>query len=144
MFNKGALVIVFIFFLINSHASPAGVWRVIDENTREARAEITITEFEGTYNGRVTKSLENRPQAIKFCTACNDDRKHQPILGMEIIRGVRQETPAGIWGGEGKVLDPESGREYKIRLRPLDGGALLQVRGYLGFFYRTQIWERVK
>jgi uncharacterized protein (DUF2147 family) len=27
---------------------------------------------------------------------------------------------------------------------PLEGGKKLQVRGYLGIFYRTQIWVRVE
>jgi uncharacterized protein (DUF2147 family) len=29
-------------------------------------------------------------------------------------------------------------------MKPLDGGARLQIRGYIGPFYRTQIWIRVQ
>jgi uncharacterized protein (DUF2147 family) len=29
-------------------------------------------------------------------------------------------------------------------MKPLDGGSKLQIRGYLGPFYRTQVWVRVQ
>jgi uncharacterized protein (DUF2147 family) len=49
-----------------------------------------------------------------------------------------------VWEG-GKILDPENGTEYSLRLTPIEGGAKLQVRGFLGFSLlgRTQTWVRV-
>ena len=44
----------------------------------------------------------------------------------------------------GDVLDPEHGTTYRVRLQPLNGGKELQLRGYLGPFYRTQTWIRVE
>jgi uncharacterized protein (DUF2147 family) len=48
-----------------------------------------------------------------------------------------------VWEG-GKILDPENGKEYTLKMTPLDGGKQLQIRGYIGPFYRTQIWQRVQ
>ena len=42
----------------------------------------------------------------------------------------------------GEILDPANGKFYRCKLW-LEGD-VLQVRGYLGFFYRTQQWHRAK
>jgi uncharacterized protein (DUF2147 family) len=94
--------------------------------------------------GRVAKSLDPDPKAVKTCDDCKDDRKGQAIVGMEIIRGVRYEPDDKRWGGGGKILDPENGKEYTVRMVPLEGGKRLQLRGYIGPFYRTQIWQRIQ
>ncbi len=47
-------------------------------------------------------------------------------------------------GKGGKILDPENGKEYRASFTPIDGGARLEVRGYLGPFWRTQVWQRVQ
>jgi uncharacterized protein (DUF2147 family) len=49
-----------------------------------------------------------------------------------------------LWGGGGRILDPENGKEYTVKMRPQEGGKKLQVRGYIGPFYRTQTWLRAQ
>ena len=64
---------------------------------------------------------------------------------MEIIRGVKAEPLSEyLWGGGGKILDPENGKEYTVKMFPKEGGQKLQVRGYIGPFYRTQTWLRAQ
>ena len=48
-----------------------------------------------------------------------------------------------VWDG-GKILDPKSGKVYKVKLKMLDGGQKLDVHGYIGFALlgRSQVWER--
>jgi len=48
-----------------------------------------------------------------------------------------------VWDG-GKILDPENGKEYRASLTPIEGGKRLEVRGFLGPFWRTQTWVRVQ
>ena len=48
-----------------------------------------------------------------------------------------------VWEG-GKILDPENGKTYTLRLTPIEGGAKLEVRGSIGPFGRTQTWVRVQ
>ncbi len=124
--------------------TPVGHWHTVDDKTGEVKAEIHITEQAGVLAGRVFKSLRNDPTAKKTCDDCKDDRKGQVIIGMEIIRGVKQEGAENLWAGGGKILDPENGKEYTVRMTPLEGGKKLQVRGYIGPFYRTQVWLRVQ
>jgi uncharacterized protein (DUF2147 family) len=74
---------------------------------------------------------------------CTDDRKGQAKIGLEIIRDAKKSGAETLWEG-GTILDPENGKTYKLRLTPIEGGARLQVRGYIGPFYRTQVWQRVQ
>ena len=125
--------------------TPVGTWRSIDDKTGEAKAEIQIVEKEGVLSGRVIKSLRNDPNAKKTCEDCKDDRKGQDIIGMEIIRGVKPDSSGeNLWASGGKILDPENGKEYTMKMVPLEGGKKLQVRGYIGPFYRTQVWLRAQ
>jgi len=123
--------------------TPVGVWRSIDDKTGEPRAEVRITESAGVASGRIERRLsrDSRPGAV--CEACADERKDKPLDGLEIIRKARKAQDRDVWEG-GEILDPESGREYTLRLTPIEGGRRLQVRGSIGPFGRTQTWVRVK
>ena len=50
-----------------------------------------------------------------------------------------------LWAG-GLILDPAKGSTYKVRLKTIDGGKKLEVRGYIGspMFGRTQTWIRAE
>jgi len=125
--------------------TPVGTWHNIDDKTGEAKAEIKIVDQGGVLSGRVVKSLRNDPTAKKTCEDCKDDRKDQAIVGMEIIRGVKVEPLTEfLWSGGGKILDPENGKEYTVKMVPKEDGQKLQVRGYIGPFYRTQVWLRAQ
>lgn len=122
--------------------TPEGLWRNIDDKTGEAKAEIRIAATaSGVLNGRIEKALTQKGEPN--CSACSDDRKDQPKVGMEIIRGAKKLATDTVWEG-GKILDPENGKEYTLRMTPIEGGKQLQVRGFIGPFYRTQIWKRVE
>jgi len=121
--------------------SPVGLWRNIDDRTGEAKAEIRIVEAAAGLIGKVERAL--KPAAEPLCTECSDERKGKPKLGMEIIRGARKAEGKDVWEG-GRILDPENGREYTLRLTPLEEGKKLEVRGSFGPFGRTQTWIRVQ
>ena len=125
--------------------TPVGTWHSIDDKTGEAKAEIQIVDKDGALSGRVAKSLRNDPNAKKTCDDCKDDRKGQTIIGMEIVRGVKPDASGeNLWANGGKILDPENGKEYTVKMVPQEGGKKLQVRGYIGPFYRTQVWLRAQ
>ena len=121
--------------------TPVGTWRSIDDKTGEAKAEIRIFDNGGKLSGRIEKTL--RKDAKPTCEECRDERKGQPIVGLEIIRDAQKMEGQDSWEN-GKILDPENGKEYTLRLAPIEGGRKLQVRGYIGPFYRTQTWVRVQ
>jgi uncharacterized protein (DUF2147 family) len=124
-----------------AQATPVGLWRSVDDKTGDAKAEIRIVDNAGVLTGRIEKTLKK--DAKPTCEECKDERKGQAIQGLEIIRGAKKTEGQDVWE-HGKILDPENGKEYTLKLAPLDGGQKLQVRGFIGPFYRTQTWVRVQ
>jgi len=122
--------------------TPVGLWRSVDDKTDTAKAEIRIRALaDGSLLGVVEKSLMKAE--FPNCNLCTDDRKDKPKLGMEIIRGAKKAEGNDVWE-EGHILDPDNGKTYRLRMTPLEGGSQLQIRGYIGPFYRTQIWVRIE
>jgi uncharacterized protein (DUF2147 family) len=72
------------------------------------------------YTAKVEK-ITDPAKAAEVCDKCSDERKGQPIVGMTIMRGVKQDADdKGLWDG-GDILDPKNGKVYKVRLKPIDG-----------------------
>ena len=68
-------------------------------------------------------------------------RRHDDHLG----ESSQDAEEPGLYTG-GQILDPAKGSSYKLRLKPIEGGKKLEVRGYIGspMFGRTQTWVRVE
>ena len=127
-------------------ATPAGLWKTIDDETRQAKSLVRIVESNGVYTGRVEKIFDPELPAGAPCIHCTDERKDQPIVGMALIRNVRiNPSDPGVWDG-GDIVDPGNGKVYRVKLTPIDKGARLEVRGYIGvsLFGRSQTWIRVE
>ncbi|HEY1226615.1 MAG TPA: DUF2147 domain-containing protein [Ramlibacter sp.] len=123
--------------------SPVGLWRTSDEKTGAPKAEVRITEADGVVAGRIERVTASDAKPDSRCVECRDERKDQPMVGLQIIRGARKADGGDVWEG-GKILDPENGREYTLRLTPVEGGKRLEVRGSIGPFGRTQTWVRMQ
>jgi len=123
--------------------SPFGLWKTVDDKTGETKSEIRIDEQGGVLSGRIEKLLGQGANPDARCTACTDERKDQPLVGMEILRGASKLEGKEVWEG-GKILDPQAGKSYNLRLTPTEGGSKLDVRGSIGPFGRTQTWVRVQ
>jgi uncharacterized protein (DUF2147 family) len=121
-------------------ASPIGLWETIDDKTGKPTAVVEIFEKDAKLFGRIEQIL-TRGDEKSVCTACSDDRKNQPIVGMIIIRNIK---PAGNEYGGGDILDPDSGSVYRCKMHLENNGSLLIVRGYIGlsFIGRSQTWHR--
>ena len=122
--------------------SPVGSWHTIDEKTSEVKSQIVIAESGGVVTGKIEKLLRKDAKQDAVCDECSDDRKGKPLLGLEIIRGAKKAADKNVWE-DGKILDPENGKNYTLRLTPIEGGKKLEVRGSIGPFGRTQTWVRV-
>jgi uncharacterized protein (DUF2147 family) len=122
-------------------SSPLGQWKTIDDKTGAPRAIVRIELKGDKYFGLIEQSFTPGAQT-RVCSECSDDRKNQPIIGLEVIRNMSPHDD-GFAGGE--ILDPDSGWVYRCKFHLEDGGQKLLVRGYLGFslFGRTQTWMRV-
>ncbi len=129
---------VMISFFVNSQ-TVFGKWYSIDEDTNEKESIIEVYEKDGKAYAKIVSILdEERRDAT--CTECKGKRKNQPILGMDILTGLKKKEEE--WSG-GKILDPKNGKEYKCYIKLLDDNTL-KIRGYIGFSLigRTAIWKR--
>jgi uncharacterized protein (DUF2147 family) len=121
--------------------TPVGTWHTTDEKTKELKSEVQITEAGGVLTGKVTKLLRKEAKQDAVCDECTDDRKGKPMLGLEIIRGAKKADGKDVWE-DGKIMDPENGKSYTLKMTPIEGGRKLEVRGSIGPFGRTQTWVR--
>lgn len=140
-FRMTALALTSLLAMAAQANTPVGRWHTIDDKTGETKSVVTIEDAGGVLRGKVSQILRKGADPAAKCDKCADDRKDQAILGMEIIRGVKKSSGNEYWEG-GEILDPEEGKLYRVRLTPLEGGAKLQVRGFLGPFWRNQLWVK--
>jgi uncharacterized protein (DUF2147 family) len=121
--------------------SPVGRWKTIDDHTGQAKAIVEIREVNGELDGRVVK-LFNPPEPHPLCRNCTGALKNKPVMGMQILWGMRQD--GNDWTG-GRILDPETGNVYRCTMTVENGGKALRLRGYIGFsvFGRTERWLRI-
>ena len=125
-----------------AQATPAGLWRTIDDETKQEKSLVRLVDNGGVISGKIEKLTDPTKQDT-VCDKCEDARKGQKVLGMTIVEGVKKNPAEAYWDG-GTILDPNNGKLYKVRLTPQDGGKTLQVRGFIGPFYRNQQWIRVE
>ena len=147
---KTKLITVFSIFLLSlaptafaAGATPAGLWRTIDDNTGKPRSLVRIHEHNGEYSAVIEKGLlaTDTPDAV--CDKCTDERKGKRIVGMTIVKGIKF-TDGHYEGGE--ILDPENGKTYRCLMKLDSTGNQLEVRGYIGISLigRSQNWTRVE
>jgi len=126
-----------------AQATPVGVWKTIDDDGKTEKSLVRIVEAGGLLSGKVDKIFDAAKQN-DVCDKCSDERKDKPVLGMTILRNVKPGGE-GVWEG-GDILDPNNGKLYKVKLKPVDGGKKLEVRGFIGISLlgRTQTWVRAE
>lgn len=118
-----------------------GTWKTIDDKTGQPKALVQIEERGGKLYGKILQ-LFNPSRPNPTCDKCQGPRKGKPITGMTILSDLKPASN-GEWD-KGEILDPQSGNTYRCKLRLIEGGSKLDVRGYIGVsaLGRSQIWIR--
>lgn len=114
-----------------------GVWlsQIKDGN-------IQIFKKNGKYHGKIIWIKE--PNDKNGQPICDDHNpvgslKSRRILNLVIIKDLVYAD--GEWSG-GTVYDPKEGKTYDCKIWM--EGQNLKLRGYLGWFYDTKTWTRIK
>ncbi|MCO8100747.1 DUF2147 domain-containing protein [Acinetobacter indicus] len=119
------------------------VWKTIDDKTKQAKATVKFTEQK---NGTLTATIQSilTPGEENACTKCEGPYKNKSLKGLTIVRGLKNS--GGTNYDSGSILDPQSGKTYKLKGQLADGGQKLQLRGYIGVaaLGRNQTWVRVQ
>ena len=123
----------------------SGMWKNIDDKTGSSKAVLDIRkEKNGSYTAKIVK-ITPRPgyNAKETCVKCPAPYTNQPILGMDILKGL-QHISNGSYAN-GKIIDPLSGNIYSTKAKLSSNGNRLTLRGYVGVsaLGRSQTWLRV-
>lgn len=118
-------------------------WKTVDDESGKAKALVDFTKnSNGTYTAKITKQLD--PTSKKTCEACSGSLKGKSIEGLTIVQNLKLDKGNKYDGGT--ILDPKSGKTYKMNAEMSSNGKTLKVRGYIGIaaLGRNQTWYRVK
>ena len=117
------------------------VWKTIDDKTKQPRAVVKFTEQK---NGVLTASIQSilTPGEENSCTKCEGPYKNKPLKGVTIVHNLK--NVGGNSYENGTILDPKSGKTYKLKGELAEGGKKLKLRGYIGVsaLGRNQTWIR--
>jgi len=141
----GLIAYTFFNIALAAMPTPVGSWVTIDDISKKPRSVINITKRKGKLYGHITKVYYRKGEGPNdVCQQCKGKRKGQKILGLNILWDMKP-TSSTTWAN-GKILDPETGKVYKCKIKISPDGKKLYVRGYIGFSLlgRTQIWLRQK
>ena len=118
-----------------------GKWKTIDDETGKPKSIVELYMVGDKLHGKILKLFrEEGEDPDPICDECSDDRKDQKVIGMEIIRDM--EVDGSEWN-DGTICDPKNGKVYDCKLWvDEEDNKVLNVRGYIAFFYRTQYWQR--
>lgn len=119
-----------------------GRWRTIDDKTGAAKSIVVIRIVNDEAEGIVERVFAPpAPSEHPMCDGCPGDLNGKAIVGMRVMWGFRQD--GSEWEG-GRVFDPEGKKIYRGKVRVVDNGRRLELRGYVGvpLFGRTQTWVR--
>lgn len=137
-----ALMLLAALGSVHAQTSPVGVWKTIDDETKTERSVVRIVDNGGVLSGKIEK-ISDPAKADAKCDKCEGERKDKPVVGMTIVEDVKKNASEAYWDG-GTILDPNNGKTYKVRLTLQEGGKTMQVRGFIGFLYRNQTWQRAE
>ncbi|MDT0686511.1 DUF2147 domain-containing protein [Autumnicola psychrophila] len=117
-----------------------GKWENRNEDGK-VNSVIEVYEQDNEVFGKIKRIMKEKDRDRR-CTACEGALHNRPLEGLVIMRGLER---ADDGYEDGVVIDPKSGKEYrcKIWLDP-ENPDKLHVRGYIAFFYKTKVWDRLE
>lgn len=116
-------------------------WKTIDDKTKQPKAIVKFTEQK---NGTLTASIQNilTKGEENACTKCEGPYHNKSLKGLRIVSGLK--NAGGGSYEDGTILDPQSGKTYRLKGQIAEGGKKLELRGFIGVAVlgRNQTWIR--
>jgi len=124
-----------------------GTWKVVDERTGSYLSDIVIRRNSKTeqYSAVIVKMYPLAKEAIPtLCTQCSGALKDQPVIGMEVLTGLKmlnanEEFGQGIW------VNPYDGNKYNLNAHLSKTGKLLSIgaKNPSNNSFRNMTWIRL-
>ncbi|WP_374666768.1 DUF2147 domain-containing protein [Acinetobacter sp.] len=116
-------------------------WKTIDDKTKQPKAIVKFTEQK---NGTLTASIQQilTKGEENACSKCEGPYHNKSLKGLRIVSGLK--NAGGTSYEDGTILDPQSGKTYRLKGQLTDGGQKLELRGFIGVAVlgRNQTWLR--
>jgi uncharacterized protein (DUF2147 family) len=140
--KKANTIICTCIFLVSTcvvaEAPIEGYWKSIDDQTNSITAYWKIEIEDEHLRGYIVNYPDAKPDDVCIeCTGELDEFFEKPVRGTAWLDLSNNDN--GEWN-DGYIIDSGKGEKYKARVW-LDEGKLM-MRGYIGFFFRTQTWLR--
>ena len=116
------------------------VWKTIDDKTKQPKATVKFTERNGVLTANIQSILTPGEESNK--KKCEGPYHNKSLKGLTIVQNL-----TAVGGGKyenGTILDPQSGKTYKLKGEIAEGGKKLNLRGFIGVsaLGRNQTWIR--
>jgi uncharacterized protein (DUF2147 family) len=127
-------------------ADIVGSWRTIDDQNGFTRSIVTVNkDSNNTYTGTIVKifPLPDKP-LVEICKKCPPPLTDKPFVGLNILQNLVDDPKKPNHFMNGTILDPLSGKTYRMKARLSADGRRLTIRGYVGvsLLGRSQTWMR--
>lgn len=118
-----------------------GKWHSTNDDTGKIDSVIEMYEENGKAYAKIIEIKDPKRQKA-VCDKCEGENKNKPILGLEILTGLKKDDDE--WSG-GEILDPRNGKVYKCYIELVNPNKL-KVRGFIGFSLlgKTKYWNRAE
>ncbi|OTG63213.1 signal peptidase [Acinetobacter silvestris] len=124
----------------------SGLWQQIDDKSGAPKAIIEIRkEANNTYSGKIIKITPRVGYTPReTCNKCPAPYTNQPILGMEVVKGLRYVEETNSYE-HGQIIDPLAGKVYNAKMKLSSTNKRLTMRAYMGVSVlgRSQTWIRL-
>lgn len=117
-----------------------GKWKTVDDETKQETSVVEIYMQNGKAFGKITQLTQAKDKG-NVCDKCTGADKGKPVEGLVILKNMKDEGDE--WAG-GTILDPKKGKDYTCKIKAIEGGNKLQVKGCISFLCRTQVWLKAK
>ena len=131
-------ILLLLSMTTSAESSVEGYWKSIDEQTSKVTAYWKLEVKDNHLLGYLVNYPDLKPDDI--CIECKDELQEffeKPIRDTAWLNLSKNRD--GIWE-DGYIIDSGKGEKYKAKVWVEDGN--LMMRGYVGFFFRTQTWLR--
>jgi uncharacterized protein (DUF2147 family) len=127
-----------------AQAAAVGRW-IVPNDAPEPPAVVVLTERDGELRGVIEKLLVQPGQNPNpSCDKCRGERKGKPIVGMELMWGLKSDPGKPKAWKDGYAIDPTDGATYRMDASLSEDGNTLEVLYFLGMrmLGEREQWKR--